>query len=238
MFRNNIIMRMLQFWSATVPSWGRSRWSNIPRGQWAWRSASCHRARSSANGCRYGGSGCRWCRWRGRVTRGILPSVPTRRALIKPINFLHIDGAHNLSRAQIHFLRGLGYDSGQFIVLGEVVPTVVHDAAVVVGHVEVVGAVHLELVLRAGLEVAPDDGDELVAVRATLLVEEAQRVHDFMLWLAEVRQTARHQVDHLLAAGPGHVRTAPESERNHVSHCNIIQCFMSGPKLLCNQLNL
>lgn len=97
---------------------------------------------------------------------------------------------------------GVGdWGDGVFPVLdGEGCSSVVHDGGVVVGSVEVVGALLVEVVGHLRVDVLPVDPDVVVAVAPGLFVLEAQSVVDLVLDDAVVEAALPVEREHLSAS--------------------------------------
>lgn len=85
---------------------------------------------------------------------------------------------------------------------GEGCSAVVHDGGVIVGGVQVVGVLPLEVVGIALLNVPPVDPDILVTVTPGLLVVEAQSVVDLVLYDAVVHASLSLEREYLPASCP------------------------------------
>lgn len=133
------------------------------------------------------------------------------------IPFAHADA---LPDRRVRILR---YDRA-LPVHGESRCTVVHHAAVVVLHVEVchhAAVVDVEVVLRARLDVLPDDVDELVAIAGTLLMVETESMQELVHHRPDAEATlpgdARRQVKVLGAARVPNRRVAARIGSDHAN---------------------
>lgn len=101
-----------------------------------------------------------------------------------------------------------------------------HDGAVVIWSVLVVGVLFLEVVGRIRRYVLPVDPDVLVAIAPGLLVVEAQSMKELMLSDAVIHTALPVEGDHLFATSSTKRREAPES-REKLQGLYIVFFFFS-----------
>ena len=119
----------------------------------------------------------------GEQTATLLIDVATQLvlAVIESVDPHNVNLGHLFSLAN---LRTAVWDGGDGVLStsdGEGCSAVVHDGGVVIGGVQVVGLLPVEVVGHAWRNVLPVDPDILVAVTPVLLVVEAQSVVDLVL---------------------------------------------------------
>mgnify|MGYP000474700069 CR=1 FL=1 len=102
-------------------------------------------------------------------------------AAIEPVDSHDVQGGHALPLADPDVGIGDGGDGVPPPLDGEGCSSVVHDGGVVVGSVQVVGVLLVEVVGHPLVDVPPVDPDVSVAVAPGLLVVEAQSVVDLVL---------------------------------------------------------
>ena len=102
-------------------------------------------------------------------------------AAIESVDPPNVSPGHAVPLANLHTGVWDGGDAVSSTLDGEGCSAVVHDGGVVVGGVQVVGVLPVEVVGHAWLNVLPVDPDIPVAVTPCLLVLEAQSVVDLVL---------------------------------------------------------
>lgn len=120
------------------------------------------------------------------------------------------------------------WDGGDGVtsIYGEGCSAVVHDGGVIVGGVQVVGVLLLEVVGTASFDVTPVDPDIPVTVTPGLLVVEAQSVVQLVLHDAEVHASRSHERDYLPAACPAQRGVASTSALN----ADVVVLVLAGHK--------
>ncbi len=103
-----------------------------------------------------------------------------------------------------------------------------HDGAVVVWSVLVVGVLFLEVVGHIRRHVLPVDLDVLVTIAPGLLVVEAQGMIELMLNDAVIHTALPVEGDHLLATSSAKRRVAPEGRE-----IRAVRQYQSDLKLCC-----
>lgn len=102
-------------------------------------------------------------------------------AAIQQINPLDVPIGHALPLADLNIGIRDGGDGVHTIVYGEGCSSIVHDGAIVIWSVQVVGVLQVKVEGHVGIDVFPVDPDIVVTVTPGLLVLETQSMHDFML---------------------------------------------------------
>jgi len=129
-------------------------------------------------------------------------------AFIESVDPPDVSRGHSLSLANPHTGVWDGGDAVLSISDGEGCSAVVHDGGVVVGSVQVVGVLLVEVVGHAWLNVLPIDPDVLVAVTPGLLMLEAQSVVYLVLDDAVEHAALPVERQHLPASCPAQARVA------------------------------
>lgn len=122
-------------------------------------------------------------------------------ASIQLVDPQDVDVGQSLPLSDFHRCIRNGSDGFQPRLDGEGCSSIVHDGAVVVWSVLVVGVLFLEVVGRLRRNVLPVDFDVLVTIAPGLLVVEAQGMIQLMLSDATVHTALPVEGDHLFAPG-------------------------------------
>ncbi len=134
-------------------------------------------------------------------------------ASIKLVDPQDVSVGHSLPLSDCHCRIRNGSDGFQPGLDGEGCSSIVHDGAVVIWSVLVVGVLFLEVVGHIRRHVLPVDLDILVTIAPGLLVVEAQGMIELMLNDAVIHTALPFEGDHLFATSSTKRRVAPERSK-------------------------